>query len=78
MTQKSVPVYTPSELECLSVNNHACLRFHYNLDNDIELPTAGELFTALTLEQAKDLVAFLQQYISKAEIAESLSSKSRH
>lgn len=41
MTQKSVPVYTPSELECLSVNNHACLRFHYDLGNDAELPKAG-------------------------------------
>ncbi|CAI2484785.1 hypothetical protein BMF90_14240 [Serratia sp. OLHL2] len=77
MSQKQVPIFIPAELECVEANDLACLRFHYHLKNPAELPIAGELFTGLTLEQAKDTVVFLQNYIQRAQISQSLSSKNQ-
>ncbi|EMX2854982.1 hypothetical protein [Yersinia enterocolitica] len=78
MPRKEVPIYIPAELEYLVANDLACLRFHYHLATPTKLPEAGELFTALTIEQAKDTVAFLQQYIAKVELAASLAPKQSH
>ncbi|BDB47088.1 hypothetical protein [Escherichia coli] len=78
MSQKEVPIYIPAGLECVTANNLACLRFHYHLANNAKLPEAGELFTGLTLEQAKDLVAFLQEYIVKAELVGAVMPNRRH
>ncbi|WP_208950121.1 hypothetical protein [Rahnella sp. ChDrAdgB13] len=78
MSQKEVPIYIPAELEYLVANDLACLRFHYHLASPTKLPEAGELFTGLTVEQAKDTVTFLQQYIAKAELAASLVPKRSH
>ncbi|EBG6405047.1 hypothetical protein HPR01_004063 [Salmonella enterica] len=75
---KRVAVITPTELEYVEINNLACLRFHYDLPFPYELPVAGDLFTALTLEQAKDTVIFLQTYIHRAEAALSGSSNQKH
>ncbi|MGL5421928.1 MAG: hypothetical protein ACRDAJ_03040 [Serratia fonticola] len=75
MSKKEVPVY---ELEYIEFNHLACLRFHYRLPSPHKLPKAGELFTGLTLEQAKDTVAFLQQYIQNTEAVLSSSSDMKH
>ncbi|ELQ0048635.1 hypothetical protein R2D02_002874 [Salmonella enterica] len=75
---KKVAVITPAELEYVEINYHACLRFHYHLSPPHKLPRAGDLFTALTLEQAKDTVTFLQDYIQRTEIAFSDPSNKKH
>lgn len=78
MSNKEIPIYIPAELEYYIANNLACLRFHYHLAQPNKVPAADEVFTGLTVEQAKDTVAFLQQYIAKAELTESLAPKQRH
>lgn len=78
MSKKEVPIYTPAELEYIEFNHLACLRFHYRLPSPHKLPKNGELFTGLTLEQAKDTVAFLQRYIQHTEAALSSSSNLKH
>ncbi|HFS7358540.1 MULTISPECIES: hypothetical protein [Enterobacter cloacae complex] len=78
MSNKEIPIFIPAELEYYIANNLACLRFHYHLAQPNQIPAADEVFTGLTVEQAKDTVAFLQQYIAKAELTESLTPKSRH
>ncbi|WP_075686618.1 hypothetical protein [Serratia marcescens] len=78
MSKKEVPVYTPAELEYIEFNHLACLRFHYRLPPPHKLPKNGELFTGLTLEQAKDTVDFLQRYIQHTEAALLSSSDMKH
>ncbi|AYN26561.1 hypothetical protein D8682_05880 [Buttiauxella sp. 3AFRM03] len=78
MSKKIVNIYIPAELEYIEHNHHACLRFHYRLPATQKLPQAGDLFTALTLEQAKETVTFLQQYIEKTEVLISASSAVKH
>lgn len=78
MSKKEVPIYTPAELEYVEFNHLACLRFHYDLPSPHNLPANGELFTGLTLEQAKDTVAFLQHYIQRTEATLSSSSGMTH
>ncbi|MCT8345177.1 hypothetical protein LG003_20600 [Photorhabdus kleinii] len=68
MSKKEVPIYIPAELEYIEANHLACLRFHYRLKPPHKLPKDGQLFTGLTLEQAKDTVKFLQGYIQRAEL----------
>ncbi|WP_261154155.1 hypothetical protein [Serratia ficaria] len=77
MSQKQVPIFIPAELDYVEANDLACLRFHYHLKNPAELPNAGELFTGLTIEQAKDTVAFLQNYIQRAKSSPHHASKSQ-
>jgi len=74
MSEKKVPVIIPGELELREFNHLACLRFHYHLPNQEKLPAADELFTGLTLEQAKDTVEFLQAYIQREETIRSAGS----
>lgn len=78
MSKKEVPIYTPAELEYIDFNHMACLRFHYRLQSPHKPPKAGDLFTGLTLEQAKDTVAWLQGYIQRTEAALSPSSDQKH
>lgn len=68
MTSEQVPVFIPAELECRDFNQLACLRFYYDLPNGEKPPTAGELFTALTPEQAVDLVNYLEGYIHRSNL----------
>lgn len=70
MSQKPVPVIIPGEIECREHNHLACIRFHYHLEQPQTLPNAGELFTALTPEQAVDVVHFLQAYLQRTSIAQ--------
>lgn len=70
MTDQAVPVFIPGEIECRDYNHLACIRFHYHLEQPQTLPTAGELFTALTPEQAVDVVQYLQGYIQRASLAQ--------
>lgn len=78
MSKKQVPIYTPAELEYYEHNYLACLRFHYRLPAPHKVPKGGDLFTGLTLEQAKDTVAFLQKYIAHTEAALSAPSDQKH
>ncbi len=78
MSKKEVPIYTPAELEYIEFNHLACLRFHYHLPSPHKPPKAGDLFTGLTLEQAKDTVVWLQGYIQRTEAALSSSSDQKH
>ncbi|WP_323640901.1 hypothetical protein [Pectobacterium polonicum] len=73
MSTKEIPVIIPAELEYQVHNGLACLRYHYHLKQPAQLPIAGDLFTGLTLEQAKDTVAFLQTYIEREELKKVLS-----
>lgn len=70
MNHEQVPVIIPAEIELREHNHLACLRFHYHLENGEPLPVAGKLFTAITPEQAIDIVRYLQSYIQRAAIAQ--------
>lgn len=70
MSKKEIPVFIPAEIECREHNNLACVRFHYDLEQPSTLPKAGELFTALTPEQAADVVQYLQGYLQRVSIAQ--------
>lgn len=72
MSNKQVPVIIPAELEYVLHNHLACLRFHYHLKDPATLPAAGDLFTGLTVEQAKDTIQFLQTYIERETLAQGL------
>lgn len=56
---------TPAEIEYLVTNNHACLRFNYVLPDGETLPDVADFYTALTPEQAREMVIFLQEYLQQ-------------
>ncbi|AVE72190.1 hypothetical protein ACLH04_17670 [Enterobacter hormaechei] len=70
MSYEEIPVVIPGEIECRDHNQLACIRFHYHLEKPETLPNAGELFTALTPEQAVDVVRYLQGYIQRVSISQ--------
>ncbi|WP_369788574.1 hypothetical protein [Rouxiella sp. WC2420] len=69
MSNEDVLVYIPSSLDCCECQQLACLRFNYQIEDLPQLPTAGKLFTGLTLEQAKVMAAFLDEYIHNTELS---------
>ena len=77
MSDKKIPILVPAELDYREANELACLRFHYDLGTPTELPAAGNLFTGLTLEQAKDTVTFLQKYIDRVELSREYHSRTQ-
>lgn len=68
-SHKKIPVIIPAGLDYVEFNGLACLRFDYRLPSPHKVPRGGDLYTALTLEQAKDTVTFLQNYIQHTESA---------
>ncbi|EDT5171034.1 hypothetical protein K9W22_003316 [Salmonella enterica subsp. enterica serovar Durham] len=67
MPHTQIPVYIPAELEYRLTDDFACLRFHYHLENNEPLPNSDQMFTGLTIEQAKDTIEFLQKFVLRAE-----------
>lgn len=67
MSYEDVMVYVPMSMDYCECQQLACLRFNYQLEDLAQLPTAGELYTGLTLEQAKIMAAFLDEYIERNE-----------
>lgn len=68
MSYTQIPVIIPGEIECQDHNHLACIRFHYHLNSPDKLPNAGDLFTALTPEQAADVIQYLQGYIQRVAL----------
>ncbi|MBP6518344.1 MULTISPECIES: hypothetical protein [Gammaproteobacteria] len=68
MSKKEVPIFIPAGVEYVIHNQLACIKFDYRLKPPHKLPKNGELFTGLTVEQATDLVAFLQHYIDAEKL----------
>lgn len=67
MSYEDVMVYVPMSMDYCECQQLACLRFNYQLEDLAQLPIAGELYTGLTLEQAKIMAAFLDEYIERNE-----------
>lgn len=67
MPYTQIPIFVPAELEYQITDEFACLRFHYNLENNEPLPNGDEMFTGLTVEQAKDTIEFLNNFVVRAE-----------
>ncbi len=79
MSHEDVLVYIPLSLDYCECQQLACLRFNYQIEDLAQLPIAGELYTGLTLEQAKTLAIFLDEYIQNNESSRlSVTSSCKH